>query len=114
MCGRFENKATAVILIEKLKNLQIKIEEFYNPKSENILPTEPIITLTHMENSYKIIPMNWGIRFSIDSPLIFNSRIETIKEKRYWTNPFDRNRCVVPMTAFYEWKKEGARKQLYG
>ena len=26
---------------------------------------------------------------------------------------FDRNRCIVPMTAFYEWKKEKTKKVPY-
>ena len=57
--------------------------------------------------------VNWGIKFKEDSLLIFNSRIETIKEKKYWTTLFDKNRCIVPMTGFYEWKKEGTRKVPY-
>jgi putative SOS response-associated peptidase YedK len=36
--------------------------------------------------------------------LIFNSRIETITEKPYWRNLFEKNRCLIPATAFYEWK----------
>lgn len=51
-----------------------------------------------------------GIKFSSKSLLIFNSRIETISAKPFWKMLFDRNRCIVPMTAFYEWKKINTKK----
>lgn len=101
MCGRFENRLS---LAELAKSLG---EDLFANNSEhvvsNISPTQKIITLRFVNNKIEIKPMNWGIKFSKDSPLIFNSRIETIKEKPFWKNLFDKNRCVVPMTAFYEW-----------
>lgn len=116
MCGRFENNISPYPIIEQLKfhfpDLDFELNDEETRKA-NIAPTNKILTLTHSEQKYKIIPMTWGIKFKEDSPLIFNSRIETIKEKKYWYNLFDKNRCLVPMTAFYEWKKEGSRKVPY-
>ncbi|MDR3667075.1 MAG: SOS response-associated peptidase family protein, partial [Ignavibacteriaceae bacterium] len=34
-------------------------------------------------------------------------------EKKFWKNTFDRNRCLIPMSAFYEWKKENGKKIPY-
>jgi putative SOS response-associated peptidase YedK len=62
---------------------------------------------------YQLTKVNWGIKFKEDSPLIFNSRIETIKEKTYWNSLLSKNRCIVPMTGFYEWKTEGKKKVKY-
>ena len=39
--------------------------------------------------------------------------METIMEKKFWQNTFNRNRCLIPMSAFYEWKKEGGKKVPY-
>jgi putative SOS response-associated peptidase YedK len=39
--------------------------------------------------------------------------METIIEKKFWRDTFNRNRCLVPMSAFYEWKKEGGKKVAY-
>jgi putative SOS response-associated peptidase YedK len=39
--------------------------------------------------------------------------METIHEKKFWMNTFDKNRCLVPMSAFYEWTKEGSKKVPY-
>ena len=116
MCGRFENNFSPYPIIEQLKfhfpEIDFELDEGQTGKI-NIAPTSKILTLTNTEQKYKITPMMWGIKFEEESPLIFNSRIETIKEKKYWYNLFNKNRCLVPMTAFYEWKKEGVRKVPY-
>ena len=114
MCGRFETKPSLQSIIIALKKHKIEVnidKELY--KSSNIAPTDKILSLIYKEKNYNISLTNWGIKFSTDSPLIFNSRIETIKEKKYWTNLFDKNRSLVPMSAFYEWKKEGVKKIPY-
>lgn len=111
MCGRFENNVQVEDLFEALqaKGAPVKVEL---PR-ENIAPTQKIMTVVEKGDELRLIPMNWGIKFSDDSHLIFNSRIETIKEKPYWQRLFSENKCLVPMTAFYEWKKEGTRKVPY-
>ena len=106
MCGRFENRLSLEDLSKSLGDDLFK--EVLEHVVSNIAPTQKIITLRYDNNKLQVKPMNWGIKFSKDSPLIFNSRIETIKEKSFWKNLFDKNRCVVPMTAFYEWKTDKA------
>lgn len=111
MCGRFENNIQVEDLFEALqaKGAPVKAEM---PR-ENIAPTQKIMTVIEKGSELKIIPMNWGIKFSDDSHLIFNSRIETIKEKPFWQRLFSENKCLVPMTAFYEWKLEEKKKVPY-
>jgi putative SOS response-associated peptidase YedK len=116
MCGRFENKVNENLLIQILKELKLDLipdESIVKRKLENIAPTDKILAIRFKGNNFTLSLMNWGIKFKEDSPLIFNSRIETIKEKKYWSSLFDRNRCIVPMSGFYEWKKEGTRKIPY-
>lgn len=111
MCARFENKETGESIFIKISKdaegkfiLDKNISEI---KKVNIAPTNEIITVSKEENHYKISSMNWGIQFYKEkkTPVIFNSRIETIKEKFFWTNLFYKNRCLIPATAFYEWKE---------
>lgn len=101
MCGRFENRISLGDLSESLGSNIFPVD--FEHITQNISPTQKILTLRFVNNQIQVKPMNWGIKFSKDSPLIFNSRIETIKGKPFWKNLFDKNRCVVPMTAFYEW-----------
>ena len=114
MCGRFETKPSLQALILALEEEGIELEfKDEKKKAVNIAPKDKIFSITKEESSFKLLLTNWGIKFKPDSPLIFNSRIETIKEKKYWFSLFDKNRSLVPMSAFYEWKKEGTRKIPY-
>ena len=81
--------------------------------TEDIRPTNKIMTIVKSENKLTLTTTKWGIKFSDKSPLIFNSRIETIKAKKFWTGLFERSRAVVPMTAFYEWLKVNNKKVQY-
>ncbi len=127
MCGRFESKPSIQSLVDEFekenKSLNVQLNkskpdkakdvELSEHKSFNISPSSKILSISYTANNYHLSLTNWGIKFSTESPLIFNSRIETIKEKKYWNNLFNKNRLLVPMSAFYEWKKEGTQKIPY-
>jgi len=115
MCSRFENKETGESIFKTLKKDfagKFIIENVEETKQVNIAPTNNVLSITSEEDSYHLKEMNWGIQFNKEkkSPLIFNSRIETIKDKKFWTNLFYKNRCLIPATAFYEWKEIGKVK----
>lgn len=114
MCGRFENTVTAFELYKRLHEL---IEERVFPQAEfsmiNIAPTMQVQTLIKKDGKIYVTSSNWGIKFDKNSPLIINSRIETIKEKSYWKEQFEKNRSLIPMSAFYEWRKIGKVKQPF-
>ena len=115
MCGRFESKPNAEGLLNQLKQLNIDLvaEKDNEVKIVNIAPTEKITGIRKQKDKYLLSSYEWGIKFSQSSPLIFNSRMETVIEKKFWLNTFNRNRCLIPMTAFYEWKKESGKKVPY-
>ncbi len=113
MCGRFENKQTPFEIINVLEAEGYEIEnrtERREYPTEDIRPANKIMTIVKDENKLALTTTKWGIKFSDKSPLIFNSRIETIKAKKFWSELFGRNRAVVPMTAFYEWPKINDKK----
>jgi putative SOS response-associated peptidase YedK len=115
MCSRFENKQALEDLHRRLAKINIKyyLDIKDELKQENIAPTNRIAVLRKTGDEYSLSDMGWGIRFENKikkGPLIFNSRIETIKEKKYWTNLFYNNRCLVPATGFIEWIKDGDKK----
>lgn len=116
MCGRFETYDIEDLLLQLFeeRKLPFRFESDVNKrKHEDIRPTDKIMSILLKDDIYKITKVDWGIKFSDSSPLIFNSRIETISEKHFWNGLFAKNKCLVPMTGFYEWKTEGKKKTKY-
>ncbi|MBZ0184037.1 MAG: SOS response-associated peptidase [Melioribacteraceae bacterium] len=116
MCGRFETNKIEKQLIELFQKHGLPYsvdEDLQNRKSDDIRPTEKIMSILLKEEIYRLSKVDWGIKFSDSSPLIFNSRIETISEKHFWNGLLAKNKCLVPMTGFYEWKTEGKKKIKY-
>ncbi|MCX6162262.1 MAG: SOS response-associated peptidase family protein [Ignavibacteriae bacterium] len=114
MCSRFENKETGESIFKKLKKVtsgKITLEETGGLKTTGIAPTNKIITVIPQKNGEMgITTSKWGIKFDVKAPVIFNSRIETIREKPYWRRTFGSGRCLIPATAFYEWTEKEGRK----
>ncbi|XP_020592447.1 uncharacterized protein LOC110032977 [Phalaenopsis equestris] len=64
--------------------------------------------------------MKWGLVPSFtkkaDKPdhyRMFNARSESVKEKASFRRLIPHNRCLVAVEGFYEWKKDGSKKQPY-
>jgi putative SOS response-associated peptidase YedK len=115
MCSRFENKETGQSIFEKFDKDYFGnfiLDENEELKKIAIAPTDDITIIRMEEGMYKIQKSQWGIKFDDDQkkPLIFNSRIETIIQKNYWNRLFENNRCLIPVTGFYEWKQSVTKK----
>ncbi|XP_043718525.1 abasic site processing protein YoqW isoform X2 [Telopea speciosissima] len=64
--------------------------------------------------------MKWGLIPSFtkktekpDHFKMFNARSESIREKASFRRLVPNNRCLVAVEGFYEWKKDGSKKQPY-
>lgn len=112
MCYSFEFHTKENFFIEKHRHFDFDFKSDKPLKDIQIKPTDIIRTFNKGETPEQKL-MRWGIKFSDSSPFIYNSRIETIKNKHFWNNLFDKNRCLLPMTAFHEWKSDGKRKVQY-
>ncbi len=53
--------------------------------------------------------MAWGLAVGWDTKPLINARAETLAEKRTF-RPLLEKRCLVPATAWFEWKKIGRAK----
>lgn len=77
----------------------------YSSLKENIRLTNDVLVVVNQDNKPKFSIMKWGIKFADNSPLIFNSRIETIRDEKRWKSIFAKQRCLVPVTGFIEYRK---------
>jgi len=60
------------------------------------------------------INANWGIKPDWANRLLINAQSETVASKKTFKNAFLSNRCIVPLSGWYEWKtNESGAKQKY-
>ncbi|CAL9040987.1 uncharacterized protein LOC135622700 isoform X1 [Musa acuminata AAA Group] len=93
----------------------------YNVSPGAYLPVVLVERATgEAEESPAIRCMKWGLVPSFtkktekpDHYKMFNARSESIKEKASFRRLVPTNRCLVAVEGFYEWKKDGSKKQPY-
>jgi putative SOS response-associated peptidase YedK len=116
MCGRFTQAYTWAELVA----LYRLVDEIA-PKpaaSWNVAPTHSAGVIVLGGDGLRFQPMRWGLvpawakDPSIGSKLI-NARAETLAEKPAFRQALKARRCVVPITGFYEWRREARGKQPY-
>lgn len=116
MCGRFTLFASPT---EVATYFGLPEEPVLVPRY-NIAPTQPVgLVRMNATNSTRewtltlwgLIP-SWAKDPSIGARMI-NARAETVAEKPSFRAAFKRRRCLVPISGFYEWQKQGKRKQPY-
>lgn len=109
MCGRYY--------------LDFDILESENFDSKNSIIYETNFNITpqtkvpiFIENELTIA--TWGffpdwIKNQKNSKPLFNTRWETVQEKRTFKAAFKKHRCLVPISGWYEWKNVNDEKQPY-
>ena len=65
-----------------------------------------------------LVIANWGyfpdwLKSQSNPRPLFNTRYESLLEKKTFTSAFKNSRCVIPITGWYEWKDEDGIKQPY-
>tara|TARA_B100001250_G_scaffold352854_1_gene325848 strand:+ start:56 stop:700 length:645 start_codon:yes stop_codon:yes gene_type:complete len=106
MCGRYYN------FISKDELSYLSNNELINKyKNFNIVPTSEVAIV--IDN--QIVNSKWGfyptwLKEMKDSKPLINARLETVLEKKTFKTPFEKRRCIVLMSGWYEWKQEGGSK----
>uniref|UniRef100_B8HTB0 Abasic site processing protein n=1 Tax=Cyanothece sp. (strain PCC 7425 / ATCC 29141) TaxID=395961 RepID=B8HTB0_CYAP4 len=124
MCGRF---CLAVSPEELAEVFGLSpVSDF--PPRYNIAPTQPVAVIRQIRAQAGSLPegkadrqldlMHWGLipSWAKDPSLgnrLINARAETLSEKPSFRTAFQRRRCLIPASGFYEWQKTPAGKQPY-
>jgi putative SOS response-associated peptidase YedK len=117
MCGRFIQRYTwqdiqdLYDLAGAPRNLQAHC---------NIAPTDTVEVVRPADSgANQLVPMRWGFvpwwwkKALKDVPAAFNARSETTADKPMFRDSFKHRRCIVPASAYYEWKSTASGKQPY-
>lgn len=108
MCGRYyfhlDGKHEEVLELRK-KVQQLHLSDFVEGE---VFPTQKALVLVEGHESYEPQVKAWGMHGYQDR-LIINARMEGVEQKRTFA-PYIKNRCVIPCNGFYEWVKQGMKK----
>ncbi len=72
--------------------------------SGEIRPTDVVpVIASNRDGRGTVFPMKWGFRFPGRSPLV-NARTETAAEKSTFKEAWEKHRCIIPASWYYEWE----------
>lgn len=120
MCGRIEFVVTSRRKLEGHYSITI-VEGYVNQGILNMrynIPPSTVTPLVTSENHENIVAGHWGYLPSWATPEnkareVINARSETLFEKPYFKSSIVHRRCLIPVTGFFEWKREGTHKSPY-
>ncbi len=113
MCGRFTLFAPAERIIRRF-GLTTFPETYV--KRYNIAPSQLVLAVIHDGKGNRAGFLRWGLipAWANDEKIgykLINARAETLGEKRSFQEAAQKRRCLIIADGFYEWKREGGRKQ---
>lgn len=117
MCGRFTTRLTPAELIEAfgLAGMDEALKEALPPRF-NIAPRQPVPVVSNQAprtlQAFRWGLVPWWAKDLRAGDRLINARIETLGERRAFASG-ERHRCLVLADGFYEWKRDGARKQPF-
>ncbi len=120
MCGRFANSETIPVMAGRWAAQVATGAEAWEPNTD-IRPTRrvPVLLEGPAERPRRLGLMTWGwSRDFASSGKLINARIEDAAGKRTFAEAVQRRRCLLPATAWFEWKradpdaKRGAKQLL--
>ncbi|HGU7152531.1 TPA: SOS response-associated peptidase family protein [Escherichia coli] len=116
MCGRFSQSLTRA---EYLAYLADAADADFTAVPEpigryNVAPGTRVLLLSEGNDQLQLDPVLWGYspEWWHKAPLI-NARVETAAQGRMFRTLWERGRAIVFADGWYEWAREGNKKQPY-
>ncbi|CAN5796523.1 SOS response-associated peptidase [soil metagenome] len=89
------------------------------PPRYNVAPTQPITVVVGREDGRVVEQHRWGLVPSWSRSVaqqgarLINARAETVARSGAFRESFLGRRCIVPADGFYEWRREGRRREPF-
>lgn len=123
MCGRYAHFFSWSQLHSYLIALGLPLDSYLATADGpdpfyNVAPTRGIPVLRNEGTLVSGVYMRWGLipswsKEPTSKYATFNARSEDAASKPTYREPFKRRRCLIPVSGFYEWKKQGKAKQPF-
>lgn len=112
MCGRYSITKPAAEIADYFG---VESQAGFHAPRYNAAPTLDL-PIIGMDNAKSLQLFRWGMTLAwkpsdSGSQLIINARIETVSEKKTFSNLIQHSRCLIPADGFFEWEKSGKNKQ---
>ena len=102
MCSRFEMEAGAGAIAQRF-SLAAPPPLANAPE---LRPTDPALVIAPEGPCL----LGWGLSVEWDAKPLINARAETLSRKKTF-RPLLESRCLVPATAYFEWRKDGGARR---
>jgi putative SOS response-associated peptidase YedK len=83
-----------------------------------VCPTNPVDTIVERAGRRELVSMRWGLIPRWWSKTLkdvkmatFNAQAETVETKPFFRDAFERTRCLIPVSGYYEWQDMPNGKQ---
>jgi putative SOS response-associated peptidase YedK len=117
MCGRFTRNYTWQQIHALYRLTAPAAIPNFQPRF-NVCPTDPADVVVPNDDARELKEMRWGlVPYWWNKPLkevrlsTFNARVETVKTKPFFREPFKTKRCLMPVSGYYEWQDTPGGKQ---
>lgn len=114
MCGRYASSRDARDLASVFEVAEPP--EQVLPPSWNVAPTDPVYAVVQRDGARQLRVLRWGLvppwsKDAKGAARMINARHETLTSKPAFRSAYARRRCLVPADGYYEWQRDGPRKQ---
>ena len=114
MCGRYyipddDDFSEIIAMINQIKEENKGSPILSEMKLGEIFPTDIVPVVTAKAPQL----MKWGFSRFDGKGIIINARLETVSTKPMFKYPYKAQRCLIPAGYYFEWKKDGSKKQKY-
>lgn len=120
MCGRYtllteKDNIEMREIIEEVNRRHYGTPELAAMATDEVFPTNIVPIITRGSSGIGAVLMNWGFPKWEGSGVIINSRSETALVKPMFKGSYERRRCIIPSTGFFEWQHVNgkSRKEKY-
>lgn len=116
MCGRY---IVAYFPDDFSERYQLRVIPESLFRSFNAAPTQTLpVIVERAGTGRELEAYRWGLAPRWSKPgekslAPFNARAESVASKPMFRGLFKKQRCLVPVNGYYEWKTEGGKKQPY-